>query len=431
MKIALSGENLVIKDDALIGVPPKAPSPRPWAEVVNEAMDHPMDRPPLAQQDLAGKKVTVIVDDWGRPTPAGEFLPGVLNRLNQAGVPDEDITIVTASGMHDPMDEEHLLAKVGTEAFRRVRCFSHDAGNEDNLDFCGITPLGTPIWVNHYVAAADYKVALGRIFPHSNYGYEGGYKMVVPGIAAFETIIRDHSLNYSDYSDYGIVQHNPSREEADAVGRMVGIDFFVNFVMNYDAQPVKAFAGTAEKVFPAGVNYGQHNVWAASAGGSPADITVMCHKELGDMSLSNNPNYYVGLGMSVTKPEGIVISTMKYEPMKRHMLYGYNLDEMPFPELIRLHEKRDWNLDRREIQHVIKAIRGAFYLRREFEYRPQKLFLVSNEYPRVLLERWNAEQFPTIQAAYDEAVRRMGKDAKVFVIPDAKRTLPIVDYDFE
>lgn len=431
MKIQLGGEELALKDDAIIGRPPRAPQAGKFVDVVCQAMDHPIDKPPLGQYDLRGRKVAIMVDDWGRPTPCGEFLPEVLRRLNAAGASDEQITIVTASGMHDPMDDERMRAKVGEEAFRRVRCISHDGGNASELAFCGITPLGTPVWVNRYVAEADFKLAFGRIYPHSNYGYEGGYKMIVPGVASFETILRDHSLNFSDYSDFGIVRNNPSRDEADAVGKLVGIDFVVNYVMNYEAQPVKAFAGSAEHVFPAGVDFGQRNVWAAVVHGEPADVTIMCHKEMGDLSLSNNPNYYVGLAMSVTKPNGIVISTMQYEPQPRNMLLGYNLDDMPFSELIRLHEKRDWNLNPREIQHVIKAIRGAFYRRREFEYRPQKLFLVSEEYPRSLLEKWNAEQFPSIQAAYDEAIRRIGGKAKVFVVPDAKRTLPLVEYDFE
>lgn len=431
MKVSLSNEQVVLKDDAVIGLPPDKPAPRTYREVVREAMDHPMDKPRLEQHDLSGKDIAVIVDDWGRPTPCGEFLPDVLDRLNAAGAPDSRITIVTASGMHDPMNDERMIAKVGKEAFRRVRCVSHDGGNAHMLRFCGITQLGSPVWVNQWVAEADFKVALGRIFPHSNYGYEGGYKMIVPGVSSFETILRDHSLNFSDYSDYGIVKNNPSRDEADAIGRMVGIDFLVNFVVDYDAKAIKAFAGSPEAVFPAGVDYGQRYVWAAVCGGQPADITVMCHKEMGDLSLSNNPNYYIGLAMSVTRPSGIVISTMAYTPMEHTMLQGYALDDMPFSELIRLHERRDWNMNPREIQHTIKAIRGAFYRRREFEYRPQKLFLVSSEYPRSLLEKWNAEQFPTIQAAYDEAVRRMGKDARVFAIPDAKHTLPLIDYDYQ
>lgn len=40
---------------------------------------------------------------------------------------------------------------------------------------------------------------------------------------------------------------------------------------------------------------------------------------------------------------------------------GMDLMNMPIGEVIRLHEKRDWNLTRREIQHVIKAIRGVYY----------------------------------------------------------------------
>lgn len=105
--------------------------------------------------------------------------------------------------------------------------------------------------------------------------------------------------------------------------------------------------------------------------------------------------------------------------------------EMPIGEVIRLHEKRNWNMNRREIQHLIKAIRGVYYFRREFELRPQRLFLVSDEYPRSLLEKWNARQFPSIEAAYKAALDEMGKDAYTFVIPDPKKTLPIVDYDFE
>ena len=373
MKINLVGECFEMTDNTRIAELPQVPEAKGFDEVVCAALDHPLDLQPLAQWDLRGKRVAIMVDDWGRPTPCGDFLPSVLDRLNAAGAADDHITIVTASGMHDPMDDDRMIAKVGLEAFRRVRCISHDGGNESMLAFCGVTPMGTPVWVNRYVAEADFKMAFGRIYPHTTYGYEGGYKMIVPGVASFETIVRDHSLNYSSFSDYGIVRDNPSRGEADAVGRLVGIDFLVNYVMNWSAQPVIAYGGTVERVFAAGVGYGQHHVWAATSG-KPADITITCHKELGDLSLSNNPSYYVGLAKTVTRPGGIVISTMQYQPQKCELIMGMDLMNMPIGEVIRLHEKRDWNLTRRQIQHVIKSIRGVYYFRREFELRPQRLF---------------------------------------------------------
>lgn len=430
MLIQLSGENVNLPENAVIADPPKNIEKKSFYDVVKQALDCPLDLEPLEKYCLENKKVAVLVDDWGRPTPGGEFLPLVLDRLNRAGAEDKNITIITASGMHDPMDEQKMMDKVGKEAFLRVRCVSHDGGDHNSLTFCGITDLGTPVWVNSYVAEADFKIILGRIYPHSNYGYEGGYKMIVPGVASFETILRDHSLNFSDYSDYGILKNNPSRDEADAVGRLVGVDFSVNFVMDWEADPVAAYGGTPEAVFKAGVDYGQRNVWGATTGGELADVTVICHKEMGDLSLDNNPNYYIGLAKSVTKPDGIVISTMEYKPQSRNLMYGYDLDEMPLDQLIQLHEKRDWNLNPREIQHAIKRIRGTFYRRREFEYRKQKLYLISEDYPAGLLEKWDAEQFKTIQDAVDQALKKK-RNPHIFVIGDAKHTLPLVDYDYK
>lgn len=429
MKLRLLEQEIEVPENTLITRPPVAPAAQTFAQAACEAMDHPLDKPPLGAWDMKGKKVAVLVDDWGRPTPCSEFLPEVLKRLRAAGAAYEEITIVTASGMHEPMDDADLLRKVGPEAFTTVRCVSHDGGNPEQLAYCGITPLGTPVWINRYVTQADIRIALGRIYPHGNYGYEGGYKMIVPGVSSFETILRDHSLNFSPLSTCGVLDGNPSRAEADAVGAMVGIDFLVNFVIDWDARPVKAFGGTVESVFSAGVDYGQRRVWAATTGGKRADITLLCHREMGDLSLSNNPSYYVGLAKGITREGGIVISTMQYMPGKRCMVQGVDLDALSIGELLRLHEKRDWNLSPREIQHIIKTIRGAFYRRRELECRPQPLYLTCPGFPYALLQRWNATQFDGIQAALDAATA-VRRDPVIVVIPDAKHTLPLVEYSF-
>ena len=99
MERTLCGENLHFQEHTFFAEPPTPPQPRSFQDVVCEAMDHPIDLKPLTQYDLKGKKVTIIVDDWGRPTPCGEFLPDVLARLHQAGADDANITVVTASGM--------------------------------------------------------------------------------------------------------------------------------------------------------------------------------------------------------------------------------------------------------------------------------------------------------------------------------------------
>ena len=348
-------------------------------------------------------------------------------RLNQAGAADDEITIITASGMHDPIGDQDMERKVGGEAFRRVRCVSHDGGDLDMISFVGITDTGCPVWVNKYVAVSDFTIALGRVFMHSCYGYEGGYKMIVPGVASFETILRDHSLNFSPASNYGSLRANPSRREADEIGKMVGIDFCVNFVINYEQKPVAAFGGTGEAVFPEAIKKGQREVRAAVSG-VPGDVTILSADSEGNESLSNNPLYYLGLAAYVTKPDGIIIADMEYIPRETNIVQGIDLNEISFSELVRLHERRDWNLPRREIQHVIKAIRGAFYYRRTFEMRSQRLFL-AGEFPKSRLLKWNASSFPTMQDAVDAALSQK-TDPDVIAIPEGVRTLPLVEYDY-
>ena len=429
MYIKLSGEIMTLPDDAAVLAPPQAPAPSGYCGLACAAMDRPLDKPPLAEWDLAGKKIAVMVDDWGRPTPASEFLPEVMKRLKSAGAAAESVTVITASGMHDPMGEADLCRKVGGEIFYSVRCVSHDAGVTENLSFIGITDTGTPVWINKYVAEADVRLAFGRIFPHSNYGYEGGYKMIVPGVASYETIMRDHSMNFSPLSDYGVLRGNPSREEADAIGRMVGLDFIVNFVMDFGQRPVAAFGGSPEEVFANGVNFGQRNVWGAVTG-RPADVTILCAGGEEAFELADNPTYFLGMAMSVTKPLGAVIAKMDYRPVQPVIVHGHNLDEIPFDHLLRLHEKRDWNLDYRAIQHVVKSIRGAFYRRRIYEHRTQRLFLVSERgYPKSTLEKWKAACFTDIKQAYSAASAGLSRPF-VTGIPEGDRTLPLLKYDF-
>ena len=266
IQIDLPSENVIIAQS-------KNPSSeKNWAEVVDETIRNPIGAEAINEQNLSGKQVVIITDDWGRPTPAYEVIPLILDELHSTGVEDANITFITASGMHEPMSREYLARKLGEEIVAKYRCISHDGGDWENLAFCGISPQGTPIWVNKYVAEADYKIALGRIYLHEAYGYEGGYKIIVPGVAGFDTIVRDHSFNFSEDSIPG-VHDNPSRREADAIGKIVGIDFLINVVVNSKGEPIKAFCGEPTMVHQLGIEYGDQEVWSAGIQ-KKADIVI-------------------------------------------------------------------------------------------------------------------------------------------------------------
>ncbi len=404
----------------VVARPEAGPPPRGWADIVGDALPDPMGVGRIRDAGLGGKRVAVITDDWGRPTPAHEVMPLIVNELRAAGAADADITFITASGMHDPMTRAELARKLGTDVVDRFRCVSHDGGDIGELAFVGITRQGTPIWVNRDVSEADYVVALGRIYPHESHGYEGGYKMILPGVSGFDTIVRDHAFNFSPDSIVGVMD-NPSRAETDAVGKMVGIDLLVNVVVDGAGNAMKAYCGEPEAVHNAGVEYGDRHIWGAEVG-ELADITITSPGSGPEPDGYHLETLY--RAAMVTRQGGTVICCTA-RPMEIDAAepsgiasddvlamgeadFGRVLPTLSLSEVLRLHERRRWPLDERTVQWRIKSARGEFYRRRKLA---------------AVLQR-NVVLTPDIGGALASAVSDDGDEVRVVVIPEGSTTLP-------
>lgn len=95
-------------------VPPFSAGPDLGAEEIRKALESPVGSPTLAE--LAARTqsgVAVAVDDLTRPTPAGRFLPWVLDTVEEAGFSPEDIAVVVATGAHRSLQRSDLLKKTG------------------------------------------------------------------------------------------------------------------------------------------------------------------------------------------------------------------------------------------------------------------------------------------------------------------------------
>ena len=141
---------------------------------------------------MKGKKSAVIlIDDITRPTPAYEVVPHLLNRLTEAGIAQDEITFIFAIGTHRPLTEEEMAMKIGKEAVRKYRVENHDAFNGDFADL-GYTSYGTPVRINKKVVEADLVITLGTLAKHRFVYACGGSKIIVPGVAHQETILKNH-----------------------------------------------------------------------------------------------------------------------------------------------------------------------------------------------------------------------------------------------
>jgi nickel-dependent lactate racemase len=106
------------------------PSSRPGVddpvEAVRGSVESPIGSPRLCDMIEEGMQVTVVIDDLSRPTPVDLILPTVLEELRRGGVRQEEITLVTALGVHRPMTEEEMAARVGGDLLRGLRWENHD-----------------------------------------------------------------------------------------------------------------------------------------------------------------------------------------------------------------------------------------------------------------------------------------------------------------
>ena len=133
-----------VPDARLLGIlePRRAGQPPTETSLLRDALARPTGSPRLRHLARPGQRVAIITSDLTRPCPSDRLLPPVLEELAAAGVPDSDVTVVVALGLHRAMTQSELEATVGPDICRRVRVINH---NPEETVRLGITSAGTPV----------------------------------------------------------------------------------------------------------------------------------------------------------------------------------------------------------------------------------------------------------------------------------------------
>ncbi|MDR1573657.1 MAG: nickel-dependent lactate racemase [Clostridiales Family XIII bacterium] len=224
---------------------------RDLEKTLSELLTSPIGMSSLAESVCGVESVLIVCDDNTRRTPAKAILPILLSALNEAGIPDKDITILFAAGTHRAMTEREIEEKIGAEICRRLRFHNHDHKGE--MRYKGNTPLGTPIYLNPLADRADFIIGIGSIIPHRYCGWSGGGKIIQPGVCGEETIAETHLLIAKDRTvNLGSV-NNVARDEINRVAETAGLKMIINTVLNNAGDPVAIVAGHPVAAHEAGV----------------------------------------------------------------------------------------------------------------------------------------------------------------------------------
>jgi len=207
-------------------------SPDQEVAAVQSALEQPIGTAPLRQIVHTGERVVIIVNDITRLTRTDLLLPPIVNTLNAAGIPDADIFIVFALGIHRLQTDDERRVIVGDEIFNRLRMFDHVATDDHAMVEVGTTSFGNRVEINRAVWEADRIILTGEIIYHLIAGYSGGRKSLVPGVAGFRTTTFNHRMIFHPNCRPGLLEGNPAHEDLVEACRMVDPDFIVNAVLS-------------------------------------------------------------------------------------------------------------------------------------------------------------------------------------------------------
>ena len=203
------------------------------------AFHQPIGSPRISEMAQGKKNAVIIADDLTRPTPASEVIPFILEELFEAGIPEEEILIFMGFGCHRQMKHDDLVKKLGEDVVRRFRVKQNEL--DDSFIYVGETVRGIPLHVNQWVMECEFKIGVSGNWPHGTAAFSGGGKIIIPGVASFETISRAHGT-LEGGGNAGNVE-NDFRLNSEEAARMAGLNGSVLTTLNDRRQITGLFVG--------------------------------------------------------------------------------------------------------------------------------------------------------------------------------------------
>lgn len=215
---------------------------------IERRIQSPIASPRLREAVKGKRSVCIAVDDITKPTEARRLLPPILRELHAGGVRDEDIYFVIALGTHRAYPIGDLARKLGDDVVRRYRVYNHNC--YQNNRFVGKTSRGTEFHINALFLAAEFKIGVGGLLPHSLAGFSGGGKIVFPGLASIDGVELNHRSTLRGLQGaIGRLEGNEVRADINEAARLAGLNFLVNTVNDEQGRTCGVFAGDLDAAY--------------------------------------------------------------------------------------------------------------------------------------------------------------------------------------
>ncbi|MBY8980511.1 MAG: nickel-dependent lactate racemase [Candidatus Lokiarchaeota archaeon] len=364
------------------------------------------------------KSVCIVISDATRPIPTHFILEGLLRELIDYGIQEKKIRILIATGLHRPSSREELNRIFGTVSTRDVKIVNHIATDKESLVALHNSNLKDPININKYYYESDLKILTGYVEPHFFFGFSGGYKSIVPGLAGAETILANHSAENiaSPYARFGIQENNPLPKHSSRCAKMVGVDFTINVCINKNHEITQIAAGDVDLVHNRLVDYQNKYIFkeiqesfdivVCGNGGYPLDLNL--YQAVKSMAVGEMGVKRGGTIISVNEcREGVGVGQDKFKELifsKKNPEEIYN----------KIQKKEIVVYDQWQIQVLTRILMKS------------EIYLVSSMKEEEI-GNIGLKYADTVENAIKISLIKHGRDAKILILPNGPQILPLIN----
>jgi len=258
-------------------------APRLSDDKIRQAFANPIGTKTIKELAKGKREVAILFDDMTRATPTAVLIPYVLEELAAAGIPDDNIRFIAAIGAHGSMNGIDFRKKLGDEVMGRFLVYNHNP--YENCTPLGFSSQGTLVAVNSEFVSCDLKIGIGSIVPHP-FGFGGGSKIVLPGIASMETMDANHTrLGLSPTVGMAKYEGNILKQDIEEAARMAGLDVKVDGILNLKRELTALFVGEPIAEYAEGVKLAMEHYATDTV--SDADVVIAnCYSKANEMLLA-------------------------------------------------------------------------------------------------------------------------------------------------
>ncbi|MCS7161579.1 MAG: lactate racemase domain-containing protein [Gemmatales bacterium] len=213
------------------------------AAAVRNALESPLDFPPLRQALTPDDSLAILVNEHYRRLP--DLLVPVLQHIEQAGIHLERATLLCPPrlpGVAPPPWREQL-----PQEYAAIRVEEHDPKNRQRLCYLAATQAGRRLYLNRTLVEADQIILVGPASYDPVLGFGGGFGDLFPSLADEE--VRREFLRRAVAEPPG-EKPNLALREAQEVSWLLGVPFWVAAVPGRGDDIQAILAGPLAQIAP-------------------------------------------------------------------------------------------------------------------------------------------------------------------------------------